>query len=118
MKKVVLIFSFFLFFLSSIVQALEVPPLRGYVNDYAGMISATLRDRLEEELKTFEQSDSTQLVILTVPTLEGESIEPFSIKVGETWKIGQKGKDNGLLLLIAIDDHKLKIEVGSEYGEK
>jgi uncharacterized protein len=112
MKKIILILSFFLFFLSSIVQALEVPPLRGYVNDYAGMISPTLRDRLEGELKGFEQSDSTQLVILTIPSLEGDPIETFSIKVGEVWKIGQKNKDNGIIVVVAKQERKIRVEVG------
>ena len=94
------------------MQALEVPPLRGYVNDYAAMISPATRNRLEEELKGFEQTDSTQLVILTIPSLEGEPIESFSIRVGEIWKIGQKGKDNGIILVVAKQDRKTKIEVG------
>ena len=112
MKKVALFFSFFLFFLPSMVQALAVPALQGYVNDYAGMISPTLRDRLEGELKAFEQSDSTQLVLLTIPSLEGEPIETFSIKVGETWKIGQKNKDNGIIVVVAKQERKIRIEVG------
>jgi uncharacterized protein len=112
MKKIILILSFFLFFLSSIVQALEVPPLRSYVNDYAGMISPTIRERLEGELKGFEQSDSTQLVILTIPSLEGDPIETFSIKVGEVWKIGQKAKDNGIIVIVAKQERKIRVEVG------
>lgn len=112
MKKTVFILSCFLFFLPSIAQSLEVPPLQGYVNDYAGMISPTLRDRLDEELKAFEQSDSTQLVLLTIPSLEGNPIETFSIKVGETWKIGQKNKDNGIIVVVAKQERKIRIEVG------
>ena len=94
------------------VQALAVPALQGYVNDYAGMISPTLRDRLEGELKAFEQSDSTQLVLLTIPSLEGEPIETFGIKVGETWKIGQRTKDNGIIVVVAKQERKIRIEVG------
>lgn len=112
MKKIVLIFSFFLFFLPYSLQALEVPPLRGHINDYAAMISPTIRDRLEEELKGFEQTDSTQLVILTIPSLEGDPLETFSIKVGETWKIGQKGKDSGIIMVVAKQERKIRIEVG------
>jgi hypothetical protein len=93
-------------------QALDVPPLKGRVNDYAGMISPGVRAQLEMELKDFEQSDSTQIVILTIESLEGESLEEFSIKVAETWKIGQKGKDNGAILLVAKKDRKTRIEVG------
>jgi uncharacterized protein len=112
MKKAALFFSFFLFFFPSMVQALAVPALQGYVNDYAGMISPETKGRLEAELKGFEQTDSTQLVILTVPSLEGDPIETFSIKVGETWKIGQKTKDNGIIMVVAKQERKIRIEVG------
>lgn len=92
--------------------ALDVPPLRGYVNDYANMMSDQTRAKLEAELKAFEESDSTQLVVLTVPSLQGEVLEEFSMKVAEIWKIGQKGKDNGIILLVASRERKIRIEVG------
>jgi uncharacterized protein len=92
--------------------ALEVPALKGHVNDYAGMMSQETRSKIENELKAFEQSDSTQIVILTIPSLEGEVLEQFSIKVAEAWKIGQKGKDNGAILLVSKGDRKTRIEVG------
>lgn len=103
---------FILSFLPSRVQALEVPPLRGYVNDYAEVISPGVKERLEGELKAFEQSDSTQVVILTIPSLQGETVEEFGIKVAEAWKVGQKNKDNGIILLIAKQERKIRIEVG------
>lgn len=93
-------------------HALDVPSLKGYVNDYGGMISKPAQAKIESELKAFEQSDSTQVVILTVPSLQGEVLEDYSIKVVEQWKIGQKGKDNGVLLLVANQDRKIRIEVG------
>jgi uncharacterized protein len=93
-------------------SALEVPELRGYVNDYAGMISPSTGAQLAEKLKAFEESDSTQMVILTIPSLEGEPIEDVGIKVAESWKIGQKGKDNGILLLVSKQERKMRIEVG------
>jgi uncharacterized protein len=93
-------------------HALEVPKLQGYVNDYADMMSPRVRDELTNELRAFEQTDSTQVVILTVPSLEGEPLEDFSIKVAEAWKIGHKGKDNGAILLVAKQDKKIRIEVG------
>jgi uncharacterized protein len=92
--------------------ALDVPPLQGYVNDYAGMMSAPTRSRLTEELGVFEKSDSTQIVILTVPSLQGDTLEDFSIRAAEAWKIGQKGKDNGILFIVANQEHKIRIEVG------
>jgi len=93
-------------------HALEVPKLTGYVNDYAGMISPRTKAALEQELRAFEQSDSTQLVLLTVPSLEEEVLEQFSIKVAEAWKIGQKGKDNGIIVLVSKQDRKIRVEVG------
>jgi uncharacterized protein len=112
MKKFILTLILFFVFLPFKAQALEVPQLQGYVNDYAGMISPAVKDKLEGELKSFEQSDSTQLVILTIPSLEGETIEDFGIRVAEAWKIGQKNKDNGIILLIAKQERKIRIEVG------
>ena len=93
-------------------HGLDVPRLQGYVNDYAGMISPSVRSKMEGELRAFEQSDSTQIVILTVPSLEGENIEEFSIKVAEAWKIGQQQRDNGILLIVSKQERKIRIEVG------
>ena len=94
--------------------AIEVPLLTARVNDTAGMLSAATRQQLEGVLARLEQTDSTQIVILTIPTLGGEVLEEFSIKVLDQWKIGQKGLDNGAMLLIAKNDRKIRIEVG--YG--
>lgn len=100
--------------LPSSLAALEVPPLKARVNDYAGMLSPSTVTQLEGSLKSFEADQTTQLAVLTIPSLEGEVLEEFSIKVADRWKIGQKGRDNGAILLIARDDRKLRIEVG--YG--
>lgn len=94
------------------VYALDVPPLKGRVNDYANMISAPVKAQLEKELRSFEQTDSTQIVVLTVESLEGDDLADFSIRVAEKWKIGQKGKDNGAILVVAKKDRKTRIEVG------
>jgi uncharacterized protein len=112
MKKYLHFLILFFIILPSWVHALDVPPLQGYVNDYAVMISPAAKERLEGELKAFEQSDSTQLVILTIPSLQGETIEEFGIQVAEAWKIGQKNKDNGIIILIAKQEHEIRIEVG------
>jgi uncharacterized protein len=96
------------------LQALTVPALTSRVNDYANMISPNVRAELEAKLAALETTDSTQLVILTVPSLEGDPIEDFSIRVVEAWKIGQKGTDNGVLLIVSQADRKVRIEVG--YG--
>ncbi len=103
---------FLVLFLPGQATALEVPALQGYVNDYAGLISPEAKAKLENDLRAFEQSDSTQVVILTIPSLEGEDLEGFSIRVATTWKIGQQTKDNGVLLLVAKQERKIRIEVG------
>jgi len=94
--------------------ALEVPRLKGHVNDYAAMLSPASERQLEALLTDFEQKESTQIVVLTIPSLQGDSLEDFSIRVAETWKIGQKKLDNGAILLIAKNDRKIRIDVG--YG--
>lgn len=94
--------------------ALDVPPLRGRVNDYAGLLSTGVVSQIELLLKNFEQKQSTQIVVLIVPSLEGDALEDFSMRVAEQWKIGHKGLDNGAILLISRADRKVRIEVG--YG--
>ncbi len=93
---------------------LTVPALQGRVVDTVGMLSPTTIQLLESTLATFEAQDSTQIVVLTINSLEGENLEEFSLKVAETWQIGRKGSDNGALLLISKNDRKLRIETG--YG--
>jgi len=104
----------FLCFLGLSANAQDVPFLGGRVNDYAGMLSSSSVSELGWLLRSHEDSTSNQVVILTINTLNGASLEEYSIKVAQTWKLGQKGKDNGVLLLIVKDDRKMRIEVG--YG--
>lgn len=110
MKNLLLALIFLL--VATVCCAAEVPPLRSYVNDYAAMLSPQMVRQLESELAAFERSDSTQIVVLTIPSLEGEVLEEYSIKVVEQWKIGRKGKDNGALLLVVKNDRKVRIESG------
>ena len=112
MKKCLFLAIFFFLCLPFTAYGLDVPRLQGYVNDYAGMISPSVKSKIEEDLRAFEQSDSTQIVILTIPSLEGEDIEEFGIKVGDTWKIGQKDKDNGAILIVSKQERRIRIEVG------
>jgi uncharacterized protein len=92
----------------------KVPPLRGRVNDQAGMLSPGVVRQLELLLEDLERKDSTQIVVLTVASLEGAALEEFSMRVAERWKVGQKGLDNGAILIIARAERKVRIEVG--YG--
>jgi len=103
-----------LLFSAAGLAALDVPRLQGRVNDYGGMISATTETRLDVLLRQLEESDSTQVVVLTVPSLKGEPLEAYALKVAETWGIGQKEYDNGALLLVSRNDRLVRIEVG--YG--
>jgi len=98
--------------LSSVAPCLEVPALTGRVNDYAHLLSSATVRQLDRQLEELERSDSTQVVVLTVPTLDGETLEGYSIRVVEAWRIGQKGMDNGVIVLIAKQEHKVRIEVG------
>jgi uncharacterized protein len=95
--------------------ALEVPPIADRrVHDSASVLSPQLESQLEEQLKAYERSTGHQLAILIVPSLEGEAIEDYTIRVVESWQLGKKGKDDGVLLFIAVADRKIRIEVG--YG--
>jgi len=98
----------------SLASAIDVPPLRGRVNDYAGVMSQDQARSLESQLAQFEQETGHQVAVLTIPTLDSEDIEGFSIRVAENWKIGKKGFDNGVILVVAVKDRRLRLEVG--YG--
>lgn len=104
-----------LFVLVHTAQAQQaVPPLTGRVVDTANILSDTIEQTLTMMLAAHEDSTSNQVAVLTVPSLGGESIEDFSLRVAETWELGQAGTDNGVLLLVAVDDREMRIEVG--YG--
>jgi uncharacterized protein len=106
--------AYLIFVQAQLVSALDVPPLRGRVNDYAGVMSQEQVRSLESRLAQFEQETGHQVAVLTIPTLDGEDIEGFSIRVAENWKIGKKGFDNGVILVVAVKDRRLRLEVG--YG--
>lgn len=94
--------------------ALDVPYLTGRVNDEAHLLDAGAARDLESTLKAYEAKTGRQLVVLTLPSLEGDALEDYSIKVARAWKLGRKGRDDGILILVARDDRKIRIEVG--YG--
>jgi len=92
-----------------------IPPKpAAYFNDYAGVVSTSTAHRLNQTLEDFEKSTSSQVVVAVFRSLEGESLEDFSIRLAQAWRIGRKGLDNGVILLVFIDDRKMRIEVG--YG--
>lgn len=94
--------------------ALDVPPLTGRIIDLAHLLPDDLARTLSEDLAAHEHRTGNQVVILTIPSLEGEPLETYSHKVATTWRLGQKGTDNGVLLLVVPNDRRVRIEVG--YG--
>ncbi len=97
------------------VAALAVPPPPDRrVNDYAGALTPADRDRLEQQLAARETTSRNQVVVAVFRSLEGESLEGYSIRLAQSWRIGQKGLDNGVIFLVFLDDRKMRIEVG--YG--
>ncbi len=90
----------------------EVPALRSAVTDRAGILSPATRQQLESALRQLQRVGGTQLAVLTLPNLAGLTIEQASIRVVDEWKLGSKEADKGVLLLVARDERKVRIEVG------
>ncbi len=108
------VLSFLLLGFSSFAIALQIPTPQAYVNDYANLIDDTKQQVLESELLRFEEQTSNQIMVATFVSLEGESLEDFSHRLATQWKVGQKLKNNGVVLLVFSKDRQLRIEVG--YG--
>jgi len=95
--------------------ALEVPERpKSWVNDFTGTLSRDEILALEKKLMAFERETTNQIVVVLIPSLKGDNLEDFSIRLAEKWKVGQKGKNNGVILLIVKNDRRIRIEVG--YG--
>lgn len=92
--------------------AADVPMLSGRVVDNAELLSSAARERISAALKAHEAKTGNQIAVLTIPTLGEDSIEPYATRVFESWKLGKKGKDNGLLLVIVPKERKIRFEVG------
>ena len=91
-----------------------IPPLKARVTDLTATLSSQQQAALEQTLAAFEARKGSQIAVLVVPTTQPEAVEQYAVRVEEAWKLGRKGIDDGVLLLIAKDDRKLRIEVG--YG--
>lgn len=113
--KTVLLFLLVLL-IAALLFPVDFPKLKGRVNDYANILTDSQEKNIEILLNDLEKKSTSQLVLLTIPSLEGETIEDYSIRLTEQkdWKIGQKGLDNGVILIISMKEKKLRIEVG--YG--
>ena len=92
--------------------AVGVPAMNGRVNDYAKIIRESDEREIEEYLAGLERSSGIQIAVLTMPSLDGEDISSFGIRVADKWKLGDKEKDNGAILIVAYAEHDLRIEVG------
>ena len=99
---------------AGVALALTFPPLSGRIVDQAGIIPQQAREALEPKLAELEQKSGIQLVVATVNTLEGQEIEPYANELFRFWKLGEKNKNNGVLLLVAPKERRVRIEVG--YG--
>ena len=113
--------SLFITFLALLIHgfatAQEIPPRPSpprLVNDLADVLSAAEEQQIEQDLIDFDDSTSTQIVVLTVASTQGNDIILYGAEVGEAWGVGQKGKDNGIVLVMAVEDRKVGISVG--YG--
>lgn len=115
MKRIPLLLLFLpAILLITSLAAADVPYLTGRVTDNAQLLSAGARKTLTESLKAHEDRTSNQIAVLTVSTLDGEGIEEYAVRVFEAWKLGRKGKDNGVLIVVVPRDRRMRIEVG--YG--
>jgi uncharacterized protein len=99
------------------VSAKDIPPRPNpprLVNDFAGILSSDQVQALEDKLDKFNDTTGNQIAIVTEKTLDGDEIAHYAYELAQNWGIGQKGKNNGLLIYIASDDHQMSIQVG--YG--
>jgi len=99
---------------AGLAQHVDVPYLTGRVVDNAEILKPDTRRRITDLLRQHEQGTGNQIAVLSTRTLQGESVEEFAVRVFEQWKLGHKGKDNGVLLVVVPQDRRMRIEVG--YG--
>jgi uncharacterized protein len=114
MKIIRTLLTFLLFAFVHAALAADVPMLTGRIVDNAELMTPATRASLTAKLKAHEDKTGNQVVVLTIPTLGEESVDAYGVRVVEQWKIGKKGKDNGVLLLVVPKEKKIRIEVG--YG--
>lgn len=114
MVKKILFFLISLWVFTFPVYAVNYPRPAGFVNDFANLYSAAFKENLEAKLSDFEKKTGNEIVVVTIESLEGQEVESYAVGLFEKWGIGKKGKNNGLLLLIAKKEREVRIEVG--YG--
>ena len=94
-----------------------IPPVPAhYFNDYVHVVSETVANRIEAQLAQFEKDTTGQIVVAIFPKMQSDaSVEDYSKRIANAWKVGQKGKNNGLVLVIFMNDHKLGLQTGLGY---
>lgn len=102
----------------SSVFALAVPDYNGRVNDLANIINKNDEAELNNYLNQLDEQTGVQMMVLTIPSLQGEDIATYSFKVADKWGIGHKGTDKGALLIVAMEEHDVRIEVGDGLEDK
>ena len=120
MRRLPLAWLFLVFLLVAprLASAWTPPPLKGAVNDTAGKLSATEHASLEKEIADYRKRTTNEIVVFIIDSLGGETVEDVAYAAANTWGIGKKGKDNGVLLVIAPVEHKMRIETGKGIGDK
>ena len=106
------------FLVVSVRGELSVPPPTGRVVDRAGILWDVEEKRLAGSIQELERATGGQMAVLTIRSLEGDSLEGFSLRVARSWKIGHQGKDNGALLLVSKEDRKIRLEIGYGWAGK
>lgn len=115
MKKAALYIAVFLaVFTQAAVAKVAIPRPTGYVNDYANVIDSVTLSQLENLLAKIEQATTAQIAVAVMTTIEPDAVEDYAVRMFSEWGIGRKDKDNGILILIAMQERKIRIEVG--YG--
>ena len=103
---------------AALAQALNFPALSGRVVDDAGILEPALRDRLTQKLAALETKNTDQVVVATVKSLQGTTVEVYANALFKQWRLGQADKNNGVLLLVAPNERRVRIEVGSGLGSR
>src|ERR1700722_9715294 len=114
LKKLTIFFSLLLVAFATFAQKLPPKPEHQLVTDSAGALSASERQMLESKLDAYSDSTSTQIAVVILHNVQGDDINDFGQKLGRAWGIGEKGKNNGVLVLVALDVHQVSIQTG--YG--
>ena len=117
-KRLFIFLTFFLLFILNcnltIASEINLPKPEGYVNDFANVINDADKEKIEFATRELNAKTGVNVVVVTVKSLEGRPIEDYSLEIGRQWKLGQKGKNNGIVILVAPNDKKMRIETG--YG--